>query len=219
MGDRIMYNENNIDGIITVILSSKGYHKVPILQEGTNCYLKRYSDKLGYYVLCHYDKKGISIHFYFTGIMMPDINLMDFYAGIHLEILEMYNNTTEEPIIAAVEKIKVIEPYLETASKIILQELMNPILPIDKLFLYRDTILAYDILKNDENLQEKFALLEKELYKVCKKRPISKKEQIIYNNFIDQFPLNYFAEKGFLNIKKLKQNIILYIYAQGLFEE
>ena len=219
MGDRIMYNENNIDEIITVILSSKGYHKVPILQEGTNCYLKRYSDKLGYYVLCHYDKKGISIHFCFTGIMMPDINLMDFYAGIHLEILEMYNNTTEEPIIVAVEKIKAIEPYLETASEIILQELMNPILPIEKLFLYRDTIIAYDILKNDENLQEKFALLEKEFYKVCKKRPISKKEQIIYNNFIDQFPLNYFAEKGFLNIKKLKQNIILYIYAQGLFEE
>lgn len=94
-----MYNENNIDEIITVILSSKGYHKVPILQEGTNCYLKRYSDKLGYYVLCYYDKKGISIHFCFTGIMMPDINLMDFYAGIHLEILEMYNKTTEEPII------------------------------------------------------------------------------------------------------------------------
>jgi len=45
-GDRIMYNENNIDRIIGVILSSKGYHKVPILQEGTNCYLKRYSDKL-----------------------------------------------------------------------------------------------------------------------------------------------------------------------------
>lgn len=174
MGDRIMYNENNIDEIITVILSSKGYHKVPILQEGTNCYLKRYSDKLGYYVLCYYDKKGISIHFCFTGIMMPDINLMDFYAGIHLEILEMYNKTTEEPIIVAVEKIKAIEPYLETASEIILQELMNPILPIEKLFLYRDTIIAYDILKNDENLQEKFALLEKELYKVCKKRSISK---------------------------------------------
>ena len=44
-----MYNENNIDEIITVILSSKGYHKVPILQEGTNCYLKRYSDKLVQY--------------------------------------------------------------------------------------------------------------------------------------------------------------------------
>jgi hypothetical protein len=219
MGDRIMYNENNIDGIITVILSSKGYHKVPILQEGTNCYLKRYSDKLGYYVLCHYDKKGISIHFYFTGIMMPDINLMDFYAGIHLEILEMYNNTTEEPIIVAVEKIKAIEPYLETASEIILQELMNPILPIEKLFLYRDTIIAYDILKNDENLQQKFALLEKELYKVCKKKLISKKEQIICNSLMDQFPQNYFAEKGFLNIEELRQNIILYIYAQGLFEE
>ena len=80
--------------------------------------------------------------------MMPDINLMDFYAGIHLEILEMYNKTTEEPIIVAVEKIKAIEPYLETASEIILQELMNPILPIEKLFLYRDTIIAYDILKN-----------------------------------------------------------------------
>lgn len=214
-----MYNENNIDGIITVILSSKGYHKVPILQEGTNCYLKRYSDKLGYYVLCYYDKKGISIHFCFTGIMMPDINLMDFYAGIHLEILEMYNKTTEEPIIVAVEKIKAIEPYLETASEIILQELMNPILPIEKLFLYRDTIIAYDILKNDENLQEKFALLEKELYKVCKKRSISKKHQTICSSFIDWLPKDYFAEKGFLNIEELRQNIILYIYAQELFEE
>ena len=40
-----MYNENNIDRIMGAILSSEGYHKVPILQEGTNCYLKRYSDK------------------------------------------------------------------------------------------------------------------------------------------------------------------------------
>lgn len=68
-------------------------------------------------------------------------------------------------------------------------------------------------------MQEKFSLLEKELYKVYKKRSISKKQQTIYSSFIDQLPKNYFAEKGFLNIEELRQNIILYIYAQELFKK
>ena len=95
--------------------------------------------------------------------------------------------------------------------------------------IYREYILIYDTLKNDNNLQEEFVLLQNRCFENYKKmgENAERIERIaLCSSFIDRLPKDYFIEKGIYecldftrDIENLKYGLSSYIYAQALFGE
>ncbi len=129
--------------------------------------------------------------------MNPDDSVMNFFSGLHVKILDVYDTeVTDKVMIAAGNKIKVIEKYIGNSYKFVLQELMSPCIdsekrPFCQLTIYREHILIYDTFKNDKELQEEFALLQNrcfENYKKMGKNAERIERLALCNRFIDRLP-------------------------------
>ena len=58
---------------------------------------------------------------------------MNFFSGLHVKILDVYDTeVTDEVMIAAGNKIKVIEKYIGSSYNFVLQELISPCIDSDK---------------------------------------------------------------------------------------
>lgn len=232
-----MFN-NDIKRTIGKTLKADGYMLAPPLGKGVVYYIKRHSEKLGFYVGCRDSRSlngPITVYLHFTGLMNPDDSVMNFFSGLHVKILDVYDTeVTDEVMIAAGNKIKVIEKYIGSSYNFVLQELISPCIDSDKrpfgqLAIYREYILIYDTLKNDKNLQEEFVLLQNRCFENYKKMGESAEriERIaLCSNFIDRLPKDYFIEKGIYeclnftkDIENLKYGLSSYIYVQALFGE
>ena len=82
-----MFKED-IERTIGKGLKDNGYKSIPI---GKGCvyYIKRYSDKLGFYIRCtdnRHHNGGITIQMFFTAIQIPDDSITTFYQGLEIQI-------------------------------------------------------------------------------------------------------------------------------------
>lgn len=223
-----MFNQD-IKRTIGMVLKANHYKLGrPSLGEGCVYYIKRYSQKLGFYIGCRDNRPHngpITIDMYFTGIMQPDDRLMNFFPGIHVKIFEVYHrNVTDELILAAGKKIVAIEKHIASAAETVLNELVHPFFvgkeyPLLKVLMYSETLCVYDALKNDETTKNEFGLLEKNCYEAFRKKE-NEKTVDLCSEFLKKLPPDYFMKRG-VYLEDIKQlladHLVDYIGAQDTF--
>ena len=164
--------KQDIERTVGKVLNDNGYREVYL---GKRCiyYIKRYSDKLAFYVRCsdnrHHDG-GVSVEMIFTAIQLPDDRIVTFEVGVHIEILTVYFDITDELMIAAGKKVVAVESNIGKVSSVILEELKQPYFPKKRNEVFKDILLIYDTINEDICLQEEFNSLKKEVCKCIKKK-------------------------------------------------
>ena len=214
-----MFKED-IERTVGKVLNDNGYREVFL---GKRCiyYIKRYSDKLAFYVRCsdnrHHDG-GVSVEMIFTAIQLPDDRIVTFEVGVHIEILTVYFDITDELMIAAGKKVVAVESNIGKVSSVILEELRQPYFPKKRNEVFKNILLVYDTINEDICLREEFNSLKKEVCKCIKK---NRNSQILplCSEFVDSLPIDYFnVRKIELDINKIKDMLEEQVYAQCMLD-
>lgn len=212
--------KDDIERTTGKVLKDKGYKKVFL---GKRCiyYIKRYSDKLAFYIRCsdnrHHDG-AVSVEMIFTAIQLPDDRIVTFEVGVHIEILKVYFDITDELMIAAGKKVVAIESNIGNVSNTILEELKKPYFPKKRNEVFKDILLVYDTINEDIDIQEEFISLKKEVCKCIKKNRTSEIFQLC-SEFVDSLPSDYFSiRKIELDINEIKDNLEEQVYAQCILD-
>lgn len=233
-----MFKED-IQRSIGSVLKANG-HKMVNLGRGRIFYIKRFSDKLAFYVQCVNEEwnEQVTIEWFFTAIDWPE-SISHLGIGLHIPLLTMIlgdkepledfpavyatPETADSVLIDIGKKIVALENSMgPVTEQMILTDLNNPYLPTGRDIVYKEEIQGYDILNEDEEFKEAFSELKINCYKT------KKKYSAIYelvSQFIDNLPENYFENKGVcfetnINCKSidcLKGDISRHLDAQCLF--
>lgn len=206
-------------------------HKIISLSPHSIWFIKRYSEKLAFYINCFDNRErkgGIEVTLYFTGIVIPDDSISTFRLGLKIPItnicpiLEASEDhrrmiiktdfeIPKEQMIGAGRKIVDIENSMSAdTANMILEEMKNPYISNVRMEWYSDLIQIYDALNEDLEWKEEFELLKQECYRNYKK----KNKYEICSNFVDKLPENYFKEKGIMfkfNFMKIYESESHYI--------
>lgn len=213
-----MFKED-IERTIGKVLKSNGDKAIPI---GKNCiyYIKRHSDKLGFYIRCidnRHHNGGITIQMYFTAIQIPDDRITTYSPGLEIHILTIYRDVTDEMMIGAGEKIIAIESNVGNMSRIILEEIQPPFLPQKWSLIFKEIYALYDMINEDENWQDEVTLLKKKVSKAVKSKRYAEIFQLC-SEFIDNLPTGYFQEKmGNMDMNTIKNDFSEQLRAQCMF--
>lgn len=233
-----MFKED-IQRSIGSVLKTNG-HKMVNLGRGRIVYIKRYSDKLAFYIQCVNEEwnEQVTVEWFFTAIdWVESIDRLS--IGLHIPLITMIlgdkeplkefppvyatPETADAVLIGIGKKIVSLENSMGPATEhMILTDLNNPYLPTRRDIVYKELLQGYDILNEDEELKEAFT----ELKINCNKT--KKKSSAIYelvSQFIDNLPENYFESKGVCfetninckSIERLKEGISELLEAQCTF--
>ncbi|MCM1181754.1 MAG: hypothetical protein NC337_00070 [Roseburia sp.] len=213
-----MFKEE-LEQSIGKILVSKGYKKIT---QGSDyvMFIKRYSEKLAFYVKCRDKRKwnqGISVEMIFTTIGTPDDGLFISGVGIRVQVLTI-PDTDNNMLLRAGEKILAMEDSLGGFDAFVLEELNNEYFQTNRLPIYRRGLLIYEIIQEDENLREALRVLMEDVRRLIKTR----KERQSYqqsHDFMEQLPDGYFEDKGIRGLTRLDVSTFAeYIYAQCILD-
>ncbi len=230
-----MFKDDVKRTIGTILKESK--HKMLPVSKHSIYFVKRYSDKLAFYINC-FDNRAydgpITVTLYFTGVTMPDDSILNFDLGISIPILKMYQvqqsdeafkqfseedcEIADRLMLAAGRKIVDIESGMdEKMANMILNEIQNPYISSKRTELYREKVKIYDVLNGDKELRDEFELFKRAYQKVYKKPAAFK----LCNEFIDKLPKTYFEEKGITGevcpedkLSYIKKALAWYLYCQ-----
>lgn len=200
-----MFKED-IQRTIGKFLKENG-HKEVYLAKHCIYYIKRYSEKLAFYIRCSdsrcYDG-AVCVELFFSGIQAPDDRVVKFNVGIHIDILKIYQNITDEIMGAAGRKVIAIEQSITNAEKFILNEIQEPFFPAKLNEIYNEEILIYNTLNEDSSIREEFSALKEKMIKELKRRRHVQAAELS-DTFIDNLPQDYFACKNItLDIERIK---------------
>ncbi|MDE7423929.1 MAG: hypothetical protein K2N51_09580 [Lachnospiraceae bacterium] len=212
--------KQDIERTVGKVLNDNGYRE-RYLAKGCIYYIKRYSDKLAFYVRCtdnrHHDG-AVSVEMFFTAIQLPDDRIVTFDVGVHIEILEVYFGITDKLMIAAGKKVVAVESNIGKVSSVILEELKQPYFPKKRNEVFKDILLIYDTINEDICLQEEFNSLKKEVCKCIKKNRTSEILPLC-SEFIDRLPTDYFNVRNIeIDIDEIKDCLEEQIYAQCILD-
>lgn len=213
-----MFKED-IERTIGKVLKHNGYKSVPI---GKGClyYIKRYSDKLGFYIRCtdnRHHNGGITIQMFFTAIQIPDDSITTFYQGLEIHILTIYEDVTDEMMIGAGKKVITIERNIGNMSGMILEEIKSPYFPQKRNELFQEILTIYDMINEDENWQDAVTILKDKAFKAVRNKRYAEVFQLC-SAFIDKLPADYFQGKVFnMDINAIKNDFSEQLRAQCMF--
>lgn len=210
-----MFREDIAESIGKILMNNG--HKRSILGNEYVMYMKRYSKELAFYVKCLDKRKwnqGISVEMIFTTIETPDDSLFVSGVGIHIQILTVYEDITDDIMIRAGEKIVAMENSLSGFSDFVLNELDNPYFQTKRLSIYKRGLLMYKIIKEDEQIGQKLDSLKSEVCRLIRSQKTRQAYQRCHD-FIKQLPDHYFEDKKMgLGTDMDISTFIEYIYAQ-----
>ena len=234
-----MFKDDVKRTIGTILKESK--HKMIPVSKHSIYFVKRYSDKLAFYINC-FDNRAydgpITVTLYFTGVTMPDDSILNFDLGISISILKMYqvqqsdeafkqfseedSEIADRLMLTAGRKIVDIEAGIdEKMASMILNEIQSPYFSSKRMELYREKVKLYDVLNEDEELREEFALFKESYKKVYKKAEAFE----LCSEFVDKLSEGYFEKKGITckynsyyedNLSYIKNELSQYLYCQCL---
>jgi len=210
--------KDNLKRTIGKVLKENGY-KERILHKDCVYYLKRFSDKLAFYIRCSDSRDnnaGAMVEMFFTAIQYPDDRILSLEAGIHIHILTVWEELADEVLIAAGEKIVAIEQGIGNASDTIVKELESPYFLNQRMKVYNTILQVYNTLNEDIELQDEFNLLKKQVSGVAKKKSL-KEAYAFCDEFVDKLPNAYFEKKGIKqDLEGIKDMLAEQISAQCL---
>lgn len=213
-----MFKED-IERTIGKVLKDNGHKPVSVAK---HCiyYIKRYSDKLGFYIRCvdnRHHNGGISIQLFFTAIQIPDDRIVTYNPGLEIHILTIYRDITDEFIIGAGKKIIAIENNIGSMSDTILKELECPFLPQRSSQIVREIFAVYDML--NEEWHEELSALRSKAYKAVKRKRCAEVFQLC-SDFMDNLPKDYFQGKvSDMDLHTIKNEFSEQIRAQCMFDQ
>lgn len=201
-------------------LKDKNYNEVCI-DKCCIYYIKRYSDELAFYIRCsdnRHHNGGVSVEMFFTAIQIPDDRLITFGVGVHIHILTIYFDITDEMMVAAGEKIVAIENNIGNVSNVILQEIKSPYFPNRRNQIFNEILLVYDAINEEASIREEFILLKSNVCKAIKRKKSTEIFQLC-NDFVDNLSADYFIVRGIdLDINRIKNILAEQIRAQCMLD-
>ncbi len=211
--------KEDIEKTIGKVLKSNGHRSIPI-SKGCVYYIKRYSDKLGFYIRCsdnRHHNGGITIQMYFTAIQIPDDRISAYYPGLEIHILTIYRDITDEIMIGAGEKVIAIECNIGNMSSTILGEIQSPFLPQKRSQMFKEILTVYDMINEDGDWQDEVILLKDKVCKAVKNKRYAEIFQLC-SEFIDNLPMDYFQGKvPDMDLNTIKNNFSEQLRAQCMF--
>ena len=204
--------KDDIKRTIGTILKENKHKMLPISLHSIY-FIKRYSDKLAFYINCVDNRRRngpITVMLYFTGVTNPDDSIWNFDLGIKIPIVEMYQTIqsnesfkqfssedielADRLLYAAGKKIVDIEESINNEiANTILQEIKKPYYTSLRMKRYQEMINIYDILNEDPQLHNTFNAFKSAYKKIYKKTSLSFD---LCGEFIDNLPPNYFQDRG-----------------------
>ncbi|MDE7205865.1 MAG: hypothetical protein K2N90_01660 [Lachnospiraceae bacterium] len=213
-----MFKED-IERTIGKVLKYNGY-KLISLGKGCIYYIKRYSNKLGFYIRCtdnRHHNGGITIQMFFTAIQIPDDSITTLYQGLEIHILTIYGDITDEIMIGAGKKVIAIERNIGNMSDIILEEIKSPYFPQERSAIFKEIITIYDMINEDGDWQNEVIALKDKVFKAVKNKRHVEAFQLC-SEFIDNLPTDYFQGKIFnMDINAIKNCFSEQLRAQCMF--
>lgn len=213
--------KEDIERTIGKVLKNNGYKSIPI-SKGCIYYIKRYSDKLGFYIRCidnRHHNGGITIQMYFTAIQIPDDRVTTYSPGLEIHILTIYRDVTDEIMTHAGEKIIAIEHNVGNMSSMILEEIQSPFLPQKWVLIFKDIFSLYDMINEDENWHDEVISLKNKVCKAVKNKRYAEIFKLC-SEFIDNLPTDYFQGKVFnrdMDMNTIKNFFSEQLRAQCMF--
>ena len=223
-----MFNED-IARSMGPVLKADGY-KMILLDRYRVYFIKRYSDKLGFYVVCKdMGNEGYDIELCFRPIDMPDDRMLDFWPGLQILFSTFYLEKSDESMIIVAKKLLATEKIIgnDNVSATILQELQEPYelsnsILTRRMGIYQRVLCIYDTIKSDESIQQEFKILMENVCKCLKgKTKNDRKAFQLGKDFINNLPEDYFKNKGIeLQFEgvDLGGSFSSYIYAQCVLD-
>ena len=212
-----MFKED-IERTIGKVLKDNGHKSIPV-SKYCIYYIKRYSDKLGFYIRCsdnRHHNGGISIQMFFTAIQIPDDRIVTYSAGLDIHILTIYRDITDEIFVGAGKKVIAIESNMGNLSDTVLEELESPFLPQKRSQIVRKVLTIYDMISKEWN--DELSALRSKAYKAVKKKRYTEIFQLC-SDFIDNLPTDYFQGiVSDMDLHTIKNEFSEQIRAQCLFD-
>ena len=115
-------------------------HKMIYLNWDSIYFIKRYSDDLAFYIKCLDSRdrnRGVSIEMFFSPIEIPADNVMSLETKIHIHILTVYGDITDDIFVSAGKKVISIERNVGNLSNMILEEFNEPYFQRGRLSCYK----------------------------------------------------------------------------------
>ena len=204
------------------VMRSTG-HKMIVLDKECIYFIKRYSDKLGFYIRCIDERvrsRGISVELFFRPIDVPDDRMLTFEVGLHIHISTIFRDISDELMASIGKKVILIENNIGNVSTAVLQELEEPYILTKRIPIYKRGIFVYDTVKNDESIQQEFNYLKENVCKMLKAKKNRKAFQLGHD-FIQSLPSDYFKNKG-IELKfgriDLESGFAEQVYAQCILD-
>lgn len=235
-----MFKED-IQRTIGSVLKANG-HKMVNLGGGKIYYIKRYSDKLGFYVRISGANEYMGrlyVDWFFTVIDSVCDSIENLSIGLHIPMLSMVFHqevvrkdwpvthatpeTADDIMIDMGKKIVALENSMGPATEqMILEDLKNPYLCTDRDRVYKEELQVYDVLNEDEELKEAFTQFKIKFNKARKKWSEAYK---LFSEFMESLPENYFESKGISfenntycnSYESLENSLVNYLDAQCAF--
>lgn len=221
-----MFNED-IARSMGPVLKADGY-KMILLDRYRVYFIKRYSDKLGFYVVCKdMGNEGYDIELCFRPIDMPDDRMLDFWPGLQILFSTFYLEKSDESMIIVAKKILTTEKIIgnDNVSAAILQELQEPYelsnsILTRRMEIYQRVLLIYDTINEDERIRHEFYIAMENVKKLIK-RKVKRKAFQLGEDFIHNLPEDYFKNKGIdlqLGEVDIEGKFSEYVYAQCVLD-
>lgn len=197
-------------------------HKMIYLDWGCIYFIKRYSDDLAFYIKCLDSRKrnrGVSIEMFFSPIEIPADNIMSLETKIHIHILTVYGDITDDIFVSAGKKVIAIERNVGNLSNMILEEFNEPFFQRGSLSHYKKELAIYRIVKEDTAIRQEFECLMQNVKKMMIKDKRARKMSQLCGDFIEQLPVDYFSSKGIdLELRYIKGFFANCVYAQCVLD-
>lgn len=210
--------KEDIERTIGQVLKADNYKMINPSRESVY-FIKRYSDDLAFYVRCSEDRcEGLKIEMLFLPIDIPDDNLLSLEAGIHVNILTVYWDITDDLIASAGKRAIAIEKNIGDLSNVILNELNEPYFYNRRIADYKEERAIYGIVKEDTAIRQEFNCLKKNVGEMIKIKSMEQVYQLSYD-FIEQLSIDYFKNKGIdLELSDIKSKFAAHVYAQCILD-
>ena len=196
-------------------------HKMIYLNWYCIYFIKRYSDDLAFYIKCLDSRdrnRGVSIEMFFSPIETPDDSILRLETKIHIHILTVYGDITDDILVSAGKKVIAIERNIGNLSNMILEEFNEPYFQWGRLSIYKKGLTMYKIVKEDTAFKQEFECLMQNVRKMIKGKKTRKAYQLS-EDFIEQLPVDYFGSKGIdLELSKIKYMFSERVYAQCVLD-
>ncbi|MDE5825461.1 MAG: hypothetical protein K2N44_05115 [Lachnospiraceae bacterium] len=205
---------------IGVVLKENG-HKMIDLGRGCIYFMKRYSPDLAFYIRCSDNRNyqgDISLELFFTAVDIPCDSLCTFGIGVHIQVLRVFDDITDELMRASGEKIVVIENGIGGLSQAILNELETPYVMTGRIPVYKRQRAIYKLVEEDESIRQEFEMLKKD---VCQKIRNRRDKQAFQlgGDFAKHLSKEYFRNKGIdLDFEDIQGYFCSHVYAQCILD-